>query len=102
LPKIITPSTHYLTIQLIVSDKPTITNFIIKTTKFTKTALENDLFFDDVYTVSHISMQANLLANKLAEVDEIIAIGHVGIPGPIVANVLEQYIPVYENKANLV
>jgi len=64
--------------------------------------LENDLFFDDVYTITHISRQANLLANKLTELDEIIAIGHVGIPGPIVASVLEQYIPVYQDKANLV
>ncbi|MED3550737.1 divergent polysaccharide deacetylase family protein [Cytobacillus praedii] len=64
--------------------------------------LENNLFFDDVYTTRHVTKQANLLAGKLNKSDQLIAIGHVGISGPIMASVLEAYIPVYKNKAELV
>jgi uncharacterized protein len=64
--------------------------------------LENNLFFDDVYTTRHVTKQANLLAGKLNKNDQLIAIGHVGISGPIMASVLEAYIPVYKNKAQLV
>ncbi|WP_313799267.1 divergent polysaccharide deacetylase family protein [Cytobacillus sp.] len=64
--------------------------------------LENNLFFDDVYTIRHVTKQANLLAGKLSKRDQFIAIGHVGISGPIMASVLEAYIPVYKDKAELV
>lgn len=64
--------------------------------------LENNLFFDDVYTTRHVTKQANLLAGKLNKSEQIIAIGHVGVSGPIMASVLEAYIPVYKNKAELV
>ncbi|KAB2333257.1 divergent polysaccharide deacetylase family protein [Cytobacillus depressus] len=64
--------------------------------------LENNLFFDDVYTTQHISKQANLLAGKLEKADRLIAIGHVGVSGPMMVNVLNEYIPVYKNKANIV
>lgn len=64
--------------------------------------LENNLFFDDVYTARHVRKQANLLAGKLNENNQYIAIGHVGISGPIMASVLEAYIPIYKNKAELV
>lgn len=64
--------------------------------------LENNLFFDDVYTTRHVTKQANLLAGKLNKNDQLIAIGHVGISGSIMASVLEAYIPVYKNKAQLV
>jgi uncharacterized protein len=64
--------------------------------------LENELFFDDVYTTEHIVKQANLLAQKLKKDQQMIAIGHVGITGPKVVNVLKQYIPVYQTEANMV
>ena len=64
--------------------------------------LENNLFFDDVYTTRHVTKHANLLAGKLNKNDQLSAIGHVGISGPIMASVLEAYIPGYKNKAQLV
>ena len=64
--------------------------------------LENGLFFDDVYTTEHIKRQANLLNQKLSEIEQIIAIGHVGISGPMMVNVLKEYIPVFKDKADIV
>lgn len=64
--------------------------------------LENGLFFDDVYTIEHIRKQAVLLDQKLSTIEEIIAIGHVGASGPIMAEVLAEYIPVFQDKANIV
>lgn len=64
--------------------------------------LENDFFFDDIYTTDHIKKQANKLVNKLSESEQLIAIGHVGVPGLMMASVLKEYIPVYKEKANIV
>ena len=64
--------------------------------------LENDLFFDHVYTTEHIKKQAHLLDRKLSETEQIIAIGHVGVSGPIMFNVLKEYIPVFRDKAEIV
>jgi uncharacterized protein len=64
--------------------------------------LENSLFFDDVYSTDHIKKQATLLNEKLTEIEQIIAIGHVGISGPMMVNVLKEYIPVFQDKADIV
>ncbi|MGM7720075.1 divergent polysaccharide deacetylase family protein [Metabacillus sp. Hm71] len=64
--------------------------------------LENELFFDEQYTIAHITKQANLLMNKIAMDNEIIAIGHVGIAGEKTASVLKQYIPMVKQKAEAV
>ncbi|MCG7344949.1 divergent polysaccharide deacetylase family protein [Sporosarcina sp. ACRSL] len=64
--------------------------------------LENDLFFDHVYTTQHIKKQAQLLDRKLLENERIIAIGHVGVSGPIMVDVLKEYIPVFQDKAEIV
>ncbi|MEH7346974.1 divergent polysaccharide deacetylase family protein [Bacillus sp. JJ1532] len=64
--------------------------------------LENNLFFDDIYTIEHITKQANLLAGKLNKSDRLIAIGHVGVTGTMMVDVLEEFIPVYQNRANIV
>jgi uncharacterized protein len=64
--------------------------------------LENDLFFDEVYTTRHISKQANLLTKKIPKDEQLIAIGHVGITGPKMVTVLKEYIPVYEKRAKIV
>ena len=64
--------------------------------------LENGLFFDDVYTTEHIKKQAHLLERKLSESEQIIAIGHVGVSGPMMVNVLKEYIPVFQDKAEIV
>lgn len=64
--------------------------------------LENELFFDEQYTTSHIIKQANLLMNKIEQDNEIIAIGHVGIAGEKTASVLKQYIPLVKQKAETV
>jgi uncharacterized protein len=64
--------------------------------------LENELFFDEQYTTSHIIKQANLLMNKIDKDNEIIAIGHVGIAGEKTASVLKQYVPLVNQKAKTV
>ncbi|MFD2213193.1 divergent polysaccharide deacetylase family protein [Metabacillus endolithicus] len=64
--------------------------------------LENELFFDEQYTTSHITKQANLLMNRIEKDNEIIAIGHVGIAGEKTASVLKQYVPLVKEKAKTV
>lgn len=64
--------------------------------------LENNLFFDHIYSNQHIEKQANRLAKELDKKEEFIAIGHVGISGPAVVSVLKAYIPVYQHEAKLV
>lgn len=64
--------------------------------------LENELFFDEQYTTSHITKQANLLLDKIKKDNEIIAIGHVGIAGEKTASVLKQYVPLVIKRATAV
>lgn len=64
--------------------------------------LENDLFFDHVYSHQHIYRQASKVVNYLQKHEQIIAIGHVGITGDRVAGALKAYLPEYEKKAELV
>jgi polysaccharide deacetylase 2 family uncharacterized protein YibQ len=64
--------------------------------------LENNFFFDDVYTTQHITNQGKKLENKLTEYEQLVAIGHVGISGPMMVSVLKEYIPVYKKKADIV
>jgi uncharacterized protein len=64
--------------------------------------LENELFFDDTYTTQHITKQAGLVAKRLKTDEEIIAIGHVGITGNKMVNVLKEYIPLYLDEAKAV
>lgn len=63
----------------------------------------NRLFFDDVYTFSHIAKQMNLLCKFLDSNDEnYIAIGHVGPPGKKTAEVLRRNIPRLKQTAEFV
>jgi uncharacterized protein len=64
--------------------------------------LENQLFFDDLYTLSHIGKQAKRLSHELDDVESTIAIGHVGVTGMKVATMLKEFIPLYEKKASIV
>jgi uncharacterized protein len=64
--------------------------------------VENNIFFDDIYTTAHITKQADRLAEKLVKSERIIAIGHVGVPGPKLVTVLKEYIPLYKQKAEIV
>lgn len=64
--------------------------------------LENELFFDHYYTYSHISKQANILLEKLGMDDEVIIIGHVGVPGEITSDVIKTYLPKIQEKATCV
>ncbi|MGA9290452.1 MAG: divergent polysaccharide deacetylase family protein [Anaerobacillus sp.] len=64
--------------------------------------LENELFFDDVYTIQHMSRQAQELAQRLKDNRSHIAIGHVGIAGEKMVAVLNQFIPLYKNEAIIV
>ncbi|WP_412859608.1 divergent polysaccharide deacetylase family protein [Cytobacillus horneckiae] len=64
--------------------------------------LENNLFFDDVYTRAHIDKQARRLFSELDNNKETIAIGHVGITGPMMVSVLKSYLPQYHSKVNIV
>ncbi|MCA1066301.1 divergent polysaccharide deacetylase family protein [Rossellomorea aquimaris] len=64
--------------------------------------LENELFFDDIYTIQHIGKQARLLSKELERDDATIAIGHVGVTGVKVATMLKEFLPLYEKKASIV
>ncbi|MCA1055978.1 divergent polysaccharide deacetylase family protein [Rossellomorea aquimaris] len=64
--------------------------------------LENELFFDDVYTIQHIGKQAKRLSHELDEGESTIAIGHVGVTGLKIATMLDEFIPLYEKKASIV
>jgi uncharacterized protein len=64
--------------------------------------LENDLFFDHIYSNRHIHRQASKLVNQLRKHDQIIAIGHVGITGEQVVSALKTYIPEYAKEAEFV
>ncbi|MEI5906723.1 divergent polysaccharide deacetylase family protein [Bacillus spongiae] len=64
--------------------------------------LENEMFFDDIYTTQHITKQANLFVKRLKQDKEIIAIGHVGITGKQMVSVLKEFIPVYKDEAQSV
>ncbi|MGG1687942.1 divergent polysaccharide deacetylase family protein [Pseudalkalibacillus sp. NRS-1564] len=64
--------------------------------------LENELFFDDVYTIQHMSRQAQELAEKLKDDEAHIAIGHVGIAGKKMVAVLNEFIPMYKSEAKIV
>ncbi|MFX3623012.1 MAG: divergent polysaccharide deacetylase family protein [Ectobacillus sp.] len=62
--------------------------------------IENNLFFDDLYTHSHVVKQADLLLDKIATEPVVVAIGHVGPPGEITSSVLKAYIPKVRQKAD--
>jgi polysaccharide deacetylase 2 family uncharacterized protein YibQ len=63
---------------------------------------ENQLFLDDIYTVSHISKQMAKLEKLLHSQDQCIAIGHVGPSGKKTAQVLESSIPSMQKIARFV
>lgn len=64
--------------------------------------IENNIFFDDVYTSSHVTRQANILLKKLESKQVVIAIGHVGPPGEITSSVIQSYIPKIREKADFI
>ncbi|MBO9128448.1 divergent polysaccharide deacetylase family protein [Bacillus sp. 165] len=64
--------------------------------------IENELFFDDLYTHTHVTKQANVLLQKIQTDPVLVAIGHVGPPGEITSRVLSSYIPKIKEKAHFV
>ncbi len=65
--------------------------------------LENNMFFDHVYTDRHINKQASNLIKELGDSEQfLIAIGHVGLTGDKVVTALKSYIPEYQKQANIV
>lgn len=64
--------------------------------------IENHVFLDEIYRVSHISKQFKLLLKHLKYHHECIAIGHVGPPGKKTAAVLKTNIPVIQDSASFV
>ncbi len=64
--------------------------------------LENEMFFDDVYTLQHIGKQAKRLSKELDHDNSTIAIGHVGVTGLKMATMLKEFIPLYQQKAAIV
>ncbi|UQZ74878.1 hypothetical protein C2I17_10100 [Niallia circulans] len=85
-------------------DSKTTSNSVIKelAEELNVPYLENDLFFDHIYTSQYINKQASRLAKKLDTEQEFIAIGHVGVSGPAVVSVLKEYIPLYQKDADIV
>ena len=90
--------------SLFYLDSKTTSNSVVKklAEELNVPYLENDLFFDHIYTSQHISKQAYRLSKRLDKKEELIAIGHVGVSGPAVVSVLKEYIPVYQKEADIV
>lgn len=63
---------------------------------------ENQLFFDDLYTYSHISNQMVKFKKLIHQRDVVIAIGHVGPPGKKTAQVIKEAIPAIQKEATFV
>ncbi|WP_243521229.1 divergent polysaccharide deacetylase family protein [Bacillus pseudomycoides] len=64
--------------------------------------VENQLFFDDVYTPSHITKQAQVLLQRIKEKPVVVAIGHVGPPGEITSHVIKSNIPKVREHADFI
>jgi len=64
--------------------------------------LENNYFLDDQYSEAHINLQARNIGLQLQNHDQLIAIGHVGLPGPFTFAAIKKNIPMYEKSAQLV
>lgn len=64
--------------------------------------LENGLFFDHIYTEQSIYKQAAKLLEELMVSEQFIAIGHVGVTGEKVVEVLRTFIPQYKKEARIV
>ncbi|WP_410981827.1 divergent polysaccharide deacetylase family protein [Bacillus cereus] len=64
--------------------------------------VENQLFFDDVYTPSHITKQAQVLLQRIKEKPVVVAIGHVGPPGEITSRVIGSNIPKVREHADFI
>ncbi|NEW04464.1 divergent polysaccharide deacetylase family protein [Paenibacillus sp. SYP-B3998] len=63
---------------------------------------ENQLFFDDLYTYSHISKQMVKFKKLILQKETSIAIGHVGPPGKKTAQVIKEAIPSIQKEATFV
>lgn len=64
--------------------------------------IENHIFLDDIYQVSHISKQFRILLKHIQHHPECIAIGHVGPPGKKTAALLKENIPIIQKEAEFV
>ncbi|MCP8968520.1 divergent polysaccharide deacetylase family protein [Ectobacillus ponti] len=64
--------------------------------------IENEMFFDDVYTSAHVTRQASLLLKRMQEEKTMIIIGHVGPPGEITASVIQSHIPQLKEAGEIV
>jgi uncharacterized protein len=63
---------------------------------------ENELFLDEVFTVSHISKQMNKIQKLLIKQDQCIAIGHVGTAGKKTAQVIQASVASIQKEARFV
>lgn len=64
--------------------------------------VENDIFLDDQYSISHISRQMRLAEEKLKQQDICVTIGHVGVPGLMTAGIIRDAIPRLTGKVELI
>ncbi|MDF2946885.1 MAG: protein of unknown function YibQ [Bacillales bacterium] len=70
--------------------------------KYNVPYLENDYFFDDVYEPAHINHQASKLISLFNKQNNVVAIGHVGIPGKMTSKALRTYSPVWRKRVLIV
>lgn len=63
--------------------------------------LENQMFFDQQHTRTHMSKQAELVLKKLKEKDYVISIGHVGVSGDTMVDVIKSYFPLWQENAQM-
>ncbi|ABS21383.1 divergent polysaccharide deacetylase family protein [Bacillus cytotoxicus] len=64
--------------------------------------IENQMFFDDIYTSSHILKQAQFLLQKTRKTPVVVAIGHVGPPGETTSRAIQSTIPKVREHADFI
>lgn len=64
--------------------------------------IENQMFFDDIYTSSHILKQAQFLLQKIRKTPVVVAIGHVESPGETTSRAIQSTIPKVREHADFI
>lgn len=64
--------------------------------------VENEMFLDDVASISHVTKQVRKMKARLEDEDVVVIIGHVGRPGKQTSQVLKTAIPELQRHAKFV
>jgi polysaccharide deacetylase 2 family uncharacterized protein YibQ len=89
--------------MMILDSKTTDKSLLVKLAKqMAVPYAENELFLDDVDTLTHISKQMNKIHRLLLKQNQCIAIGHVGLAGKKTAQVIQASVSSIQKEARFV